>query len=46
MIEIASLIAIVVYFVVAAILVQLLRILLADTGGTRQVRTVRRERLD
>lgn len=45
-IEIASLIAIVVYFVVAAIIVQLLRIVLSGTGGTRQVRTVRRERLD
>lgn len=42
MIEIGSLFAIVFYTVVAWVIVQLLRILFAGTGGSRQVTTVER----
>ena len=41
-VEIGSLFAIVFYTIVAAIIVQLLRIVFAGTGGSRQVTTVER----
>jgi len=41
-IEIASIFAIVIYSLVALVVVQLLRILFASAGGTRQITTVER----
>lgn len=42
MLDVASIFAIVVYSIVAFVIVQLLRILFASSGGTRQVKTVER----
>ncbi|MBZ0301982.1 MAG: hypothetical protein K8J31_19695 [Anaerolineae bacterium] len=45
-VDVPSLVALVVYPLLAWALVQLLHILFADSGGMRRVKTVRREKLD